>query len=83
LKLTKAIIKELTKELKGKLKELNKIKKVFETTLDPTLERGISSKKISVDLFDTDDVEETDDGIIIWDGDDIYDDEEKIIIESE
>jgi|AntAceMinimDraft_18_1070375.scaffolds.fasta_scaffold22085_5 DNA gyrase/topoisomerase IV subunit A len=80
---TKAIIKELTKELKGKLKELNKIKKVFETTLDPTLERGISSKKISVDLFDTDDVEETDDGIIIWDGDDIYDDEEKIIIESE
>lgn len=65
-------IKELSKDLKFKEKELNKTKKEFDKIQDPTLKRGISSKKINVDLFDIEDVKEVD-GIFIWDGEDIYD----------
>ena len=80
---TKLEIKRLTKENDSKLKELNAARKAFESVLDPTIERGIGSKKNIIDLFDTDDVEETGDGIIIWDGDDVYDDDSKVDDEDE
>ena len=80
---TKLEIKRLTKENASKLKELNAARKAFESVLDPTIERGIGSKKNIIDLFDTDDVEETGDGIIIWDGDDVYDDDSKVDDEDE
>ena len=79
---TRNEIKRLTKELKGKLKELNISKKKFESYLDPTIERGIGSKKLSINLFDTDDIEEVD-GIVIWDGDDVFEEDEKIADENE
>jgi len=72
-------IKRLTKENATKLKELNAARKAFEKEIDPTLERGIGSKKNIIDLFDTDDVEETKDGIIVWDGDDVYEEEVELI----
>jgi hypothetical protein len=70
-------IKRLKIENAGKLKELNAAKKEFENTIDPTLERGISSNKTSVSLFDTDDVGEID-GMVIWDGDDVFEEKEKL-----
>jgi DNA gyrase/topoisomerase IV subunit A len=83
LALVKAEIKKLIKENTSKLKELNAARKAFEKEVDPTLERGIGSKKNVVDLFDTDDVEETKDGIVVWDGDDVYDPETKLAEEDE
>ncbi|GAG40382.1 unnamed protein product, partial [marine sediment metagenome] len=75
LAITKILIKELTINLDGKLKELNVVRKKFENTEDPTLERGISSKNTgAINLFDTDDIEEVD-GILIWDGADAFDKE--------
>jgi DNA gyrase/topoisomerase IV subunit A len=71
-------IKRLTKENATKLKELNLARKEYEKTIDPTLEKGISSKTTIVDLFDTDDVEEID-GMVIWDGDDVYEEEVELI----
>jgi len=79
--LTRQEIIELTKSLSGKLKELNIIRKEFENTLDPTIKRGIGSKKTNVNLFDTEDIEETEDGIMIWNGEDVFD--EKEIVEEE
>ena len=75
---TKKEIIDLTKLLSGKLKELNAVRKEFENNLDPTLERGIGSKKTNVNLFDTEDIEETEDGIMIWNGDDIFDEEKAV-----
>jgi len=72
-------IKRLTKENTAKLKQLNAARKAFESVLDPTLERGIGSKKNIIDLFDTDDVDETRDGIVVWDGDDVYEEETELI----
>ena len=77
LKTTTNITKELIKNLKGKVKQFNAIKKEFDKTPDPTLERGIGSKKVAANLFDTTDVEEID-GIVIWDGDDVYSEESQI-----
>ena len=71
-------IKRLTKENATKLKELNLAKKEYEKTIDPTLEKGISSKTTIIDLFDTDDVDEID-GMVIWDGDDVYEEEVELI----
>ncbi len=81
LKFVKTEITRLSKELKGKLKELNKAKKEFDNTPDPTLERGISSKKNTIDLLDTNDIEENEEGIVIWNGEDVYDKEKESIEE--
>lgn len=62
-------IKELTKLLKIKEKELSLSKAFFMTLKDPTEKRGIGSKSSSSSLFDTFDVEEID-GIYIWKGED-------------
>ncbi len=66
------LIKEFTKTLRIQQKEYKKAQDLFNKTLDPTLQRGVSSKKSTVDLFDTDDLNEYQ-GITIWEGDDIYD----------
>ncbi|MCK9446588.1 hypothetical protein M0Q50_06980 [bacterium] len=73
LKLTKELIKTLTNQLKDKENELLISKKIYEDYTDPTLLRGIQSKKVSVNLFDTDDITEDISGIAIWNGNDIYD----------
>lgn len=65
-------IKDLIERLKNKLKDFNAAKKDFESLVDPTQERGVNSKKIAVNLFDTEDTVESIDGITIWSGDDIY-----------
>jgi len=75
---TKELIKTLQSDLKLKDKELKETKKIFESLTDPTLARGISSKKNTVDLFETNDMQETKEGILIWDGSDIYDNEEYV-----
>jgi len=75
---TTAKIRELTSQLKLKERELKKIKTIFEKTQDPTLKRGISSKKVNADLFDIEDVKEID-GIYVWGGEDIYEKEEEIM----
>jgi topoisomerase IV subunit A len=69
---TKAKIKELTTNLKIKEKDLARVKKDFDSLLDPTLARGLSSKKTTIDLFDTDDIEEFQ-GVTIWNGEDVTD----------
>jgi len=73
LKETAKKIKELERDLKNKEKELIIKKKDFESTEDPTLKRGVSSKIINTDLFDVDDIKEID-GIYVWEGEDIYED---------
>lgn len=62
---------EVETDLKAKEKEMNKSKILFEKATDPTLVRGVSSKKTSADLFDIEDVKEID-GIYVWGGEDIY-----------
>jgi hypothetical protein len=69
---TKEKIRELEKDLKLKEKELVKNKTAFDKTKDPTLARGIGSKKNATDLFDSGDLSEID-GIVIWNGEDPYD----------
>ena len=64
-------IKELEKTLRIQERELKKAQTLFEKTPDPTLKRGISSKKTSVDLFDAEDITE-DNGIVVWDGEDPF-----------
>lgn len=76
LKATKEKIKELEKDLKIKDKEFIEAKSVFEGLKDPTIERGIGSKKNQSNLFDTEDLEEVD-GILIWNGEDPFDNEKK------
>lgn len=69
---TKERIKELEIELKHKEKDLIKVKIAFDKVKDPTLARGISSKKSVVNLFDAEDLTEVN-GVIIWDGEDPFD----------
>lgn len=69
-------IKQITSELKNKEKELIESKKTFESAKDTTLNRGVSSKKSSSNLFDTSDLSEID-GIYIWNGDDVTEEIEK------
>jgi len=76
LSLTTIKIKEFIKDLKVKERELKKVKIIFEKTKDPTLKRGISSKKSNQDLFDIEDVKEVD-GIYIWSGEDVFESEEE------
>ena len=79
LSLTRKEITNLTNLLKLKTTELVLAKKDFENNLDPTLQKSIASKKININLFETDDIEESVDGIVIWDGDDIIDNNEKVL----
>ena len=75
LQATTVKIRELTSALKKKERELIKVKREYDKTPDPTLSRGVSSKKTNIDLFETDDVEEVD-GMFIWDGADVFDEDE-------
>lgn len=74
---TKEEIKQLIKDLKEKEKELVEAKKAFAKYPDPTLQRGVSSKKVSIDLFDSNDITEDISGITIWDGNDVFDQKDK------
>jgi len=65
---TKKEISELTKSLKAKEKELISVKTAFEKLTDPTIARGLSSNKSTINLFETDDLVEVD-GVTIWTGD--------------
>jgi hypothetical protein len=75
-------IKELTNDLKDKEKELKHVKSEFYNAIDPTLKRGITSKKVKTNLFDAGDINEID-GIFIWSGEDVFDkekeEEEKLV----
>jgi len=73
---TKAEIRRLSKELKDKEKKLKEVQKIFDNFEDPTITRGISSKKNVINLFETTDIEIIDD-TVIWDGQDIYDENEE------
>jgi hypothetical protein len=73
---TKSMIKELEKALKEKEKDLKEIQKIFDNYPDPTLARGIGNKKNVVNLLESDDITESAEGIIIWDGSDVYEEEE-------
>lgn len=73
---TKEKIKNLEKELKENKSNLKETQDKFDNYPDPTLSRGISSLKHSVNLFDTDDIEIIND-IAVWDGQDVYDEVEQ------
>jgi len=73
---TREKIKQLEKNLKEKEKELKEAQKAFDNYPDPTLSRGITSKKVTVNLFETDDIEVIDE-ITIWDGEDVYDEKDE------
>jgi topoisomerase-4 subunit A len=64
-------IKELEVSLRLAEKALKESQKLFESTPDPTKSRGISSKKMNVDLFDAEDMSEVN-GILVWDGEDLF-----------
>jgi len=64
-------IKELTKDLRLREAEYKKAQKLYESTPDPTIKRGISSKKTSIDLFEGEDMSEIN-GIEVWDGEDPF-----------
>ena len=79
--ITKAKIKELVQLLKEKETALIRAKTDFNKSVDTSLIRGISSKRTgSVDLFTTEDIGELE-GIAIWNGEDVVQEEE--IIEEE
>lgn len=71
LALTAERIKELTKDLRLREAEYKKAKKLYESTPDPTIIRGISSKKTTIDLFEGEDMSEIN-GIEVWDGEDPF-----------
>jgi len=75
-------IKELIKELKEKEKELKHTKSEFDKTKDPTIKRGITSKKVSTNLFNTEDLSEIN-GIYIWNGEDVFNKEKEEEIPAE
>jgi len=68
-------IRELERDLKTKERELKKSKTIFEKAKDPTVQRGVSSKKQNADLFSIEDVKEID-GIYVWGGEDIFEKDE-------
>jgi len=77
-------IKRLEQELKDREKILTKDKDLLDKTPDPTIARGVGSRKTVVDLFDIGDINEHD-GITIWDGGDIIEEkkEEEELVEEE
>jgi hypothetical protein len=70
---TKNTIKELVKNLKVKEIDLKEAEKAFNKFTDPTIIRGITHKTSVVNLFETNDITESKEGITIWDGQDVYD----------
>jgi len=75
LEATELTIKQLTSDLSTAEVALTNSKDEFESLEDPTTKRGVSSKKVSSNLFEIDDVKEVN-GIYIWDGSDVFEDEE-------
>jgi len=65
---TKKEIIELNKSIKSKCKELATTKAQFEKLTDPTILRGLSSNKSTINLFETEDLLEVD-GVTVWTGD--------------
>jgi len=76
LKETRHIIIELTKALKDKKIEHKSAEVEFAKYEDPTLKRGIVSRKNAVSLFESDDMEMLD-GVMVWNGGDVYDNDTK------
>lgn len=72
LKETRHTIVELTNALKDKKLELKLADEAFSTYEDPTLKRGIVSRKTAISLFESDDMEMIND-IMVWNGGDVYD----------
>lgn len=79
---TREKIKTLTQELREKEKELKETKNIFDKYPDPTISRGIGSKKNTVNLFETSDIEIIDQ-ITVWDGQDVYDEKGENEIEEQ
>ena len=71
LEKTSEKIKELEESLLLAEKSLKNSKDLFEITPDPTKSRGISSKRRNFDLFDAEDISEID-GVLVWNGDDLF-----------
>jgi len=68
IELVKKEISELSKSKKLKEKELAILKTQFEKLIDPTIARGLSSNKSTINLFETEDLIEVD-GVTVWTGD--------------
>jgi hypothetical protein len=64
-------IKELINDLRLRESEYKEAQKLYESAPDPTIKRGISSKKTNIDLFEGEDMSEIN-GIEIWDGEDPF-----------
>ena len=75
-------IKQLIIDLKEKQKELKEAEISYNKFPDPTLARGVTSKKVTVDLFDTEDIQIIDE-ITVWSGNDVYDSDNETIEETE
>ena len=75
LTMVKAKIKELTRALKKKERELKRNQTAFEKAKDPTLKRGVKSQKSKINLleYELDQIN----GIEVWGGEDIIDDIEE------
>jgi hypothetical protein len=65
---TKKEILDLNKSIISKGKELTVVKAQFEKLIDPTIARGLSSNKSTINLFETEDLIEVD-GVTVWTGD--------------
>lgn len=74
---TAITIAELKSSLKEKEKQLKERQKEFESMVDPTIARGVTSKVTNVNLFDTEDVSDEIDGVVLWSGADVFDEEDK------
>ena len=72
LRNTKNVIKQLLKDLKFKEAELIAADKDFSKLIDPTLVRGVGHKTNTVNLFEIDDIEMLGE-IVVWNGQDVYD----------
>lgn len=71
-------IKELQSELKIKEKQLDDAYNDFTNTTDPTILKSVKSKaSVSVNLFESNDVDEVD-GVYVWNGIDPYEEKEEI-----
>lgn len=71
---TTAKIKELERDLKKKERELKKAKAVFERAKDPTLKRGVKSKRVKSNLLEDEEFDVIN-GINVWQGEDIVEGE--------
>jgi DNA gyrase/topoisomerase IV, subunit A len=65
------------RNLKDKEKELKEAQHAFDKYPDPTLARGIGHKTVAVNLFETADILEDKEGIAIWDGNDVFENDQE------